>query len=479
MLLGALLENIAYTGTPDLNAEIRYICSNINDVREDSIFVAIKGQHTNAAEYIPLAIHLGAKAIVCGPDAPIILSDFIVVEQPRQALALLCSNFYGRPSDDLHVIGVTGTNGKTTTSYMIRHILANAGKKTGLIGTIEACGGEDCVGMNNTTPEPWELYGIIKKLRDDGCRYLVMEVSSQGLHQHRTDGIRFDQGVFTNFSAEHLDYHQSMEEYLKAKMLLIPQSRNIIANADCSYFNAFSEMASCQFFSIEKQADYQAVDICCELSESRYTFCIKDQHYPVRLSVPGIFNVANSLAALAVCSHYDIDLQEACRCLACFNGVRGRMELLKTDTPYSIMIDFAHTPEGLRQLLTTARQFIRGRMIVVFGCGGDRDKSKRKQMGKIAGELADYSVITSDNPRTEDPDQIIFQIRDGMPDGARYTAITDRTQAIAHALRYAKKDDCVILAGKGHEEYQLINGIKHHYDEREVVRELLQTNCKI
>lgn len=473
MKLGQLLTGIEWQGDVDLDMEISEICSNVNNVREGSLFVAIKGSRTDASVYIPLAFHSGACAVVCALDYRLQKKELIRVAEPRAVLSIMLSNFYGNPASSMRMLGVTGTNGKTTTAYMIRHILANAGVRSGLIGTIEACSGEGCEGMNNTTPEPEELFKLLKKLSADQCESVVMEVSSQGLHQHRVDGIDFDVGVFTNISPEHLDYHKTMDAYLQAKLMLVPKCRRMVVNLDSAYSNVFFPYEQCRYFSLREPAQYFAADVVHTLRGSAYTLHVGNEQYPIRLSVPGLFNVYNSLAAIAACAELGVPLSEMA-CLECFTGVKGRMEFLNVDTPYGVMIDFAHTPESLKQLLICARQFVKGRILVVFGCGGDRDNEKRPVMGQIASEYADMCIVTSDNPRTESPEKIIRQIIAGIDGSKRYKAITDRTQAIRYALRHAKKDDCVILAGKGHETYQLINGVKHHYDEREVVEELLK-----
>ena len=473
MLLSQLLEGIEWQGDIDTNTQVERIRSNINSVDNGTLFVAIKGNRTDASAYIPLALHLGASAVVCGKDYVSNHPKLIKVEDPRSALSVMSSNFYDKPAAHMHMIGVTGTNGKTTTSYMIRHILANAGLKTGLIGTIEACVGDGCEGMNNTTPEPEELFKILKKLKDNHCQSVVMEVSSQGLHQHRVDGIDFDIGVFTNISPEHLDYHKTMDSYLQSKLMLVPKCKKMLVNIDSDFSENFQGFENCRYYSLRNPVQYFASDIVQTLQGSSYTLKHGDDKYLIKLSIPGLFNVYNSLAAISACSEFGIPLSQM-ECLEYFQGVKGRMELVHTDTPYSVMIDFAHTPESLKQLLISTKQFVQGRIIIVFGCGGDRDRTKRPVMGRIASEFADYCIITSDNPRTEQPEKIIQQIVSGIRTTGNYKTITDRTEAIRYALSIAKKDDCVILAGKGHETYQLINGIKHHYDEREIIEDILK-----
>ncbi|MBO5298608.1 MAG: UDP-N-acetylmuramoyl-L-alanyl-D-glutamate--2,6-diaminopimelate ligase [Clostridia bacterium] len=464
------VENIGCSNYID-NIEISDVTSNLSSVRPGSVFVAVKGRNFDGHTVISKAVERGALCVVCQDDT---VTDVctVKVKDSRKALSVLCSNLNGRPSEKLTIIGITGTNGKTTTCHMLHRILSENGIRCGVIGTVESFRENDRGVVVKeqtgfTTPGPEILQPLFRKMYESGCTHVVMEVSSQALDQERVFGMDFSLGIFTNLSVDHLDYHGDMLSYKDAKLKLFYQSKNRLANADSDYSAPFVSMA--KTYSVYGSSDFYAENVCVTVNGCSYDLFCDGKKYPVSLSVTGLFNVYNSLAAISSAIMLGIDAKKAADSVKKFDGVCGRMEKIAVNAPFSVYIDFAHTPDGLLNLLISLRSFVKGKMILVFGCGGDRDRSKRPEMGRIAVGYADHVVITSDNPRSEDPKKIIEDIISGIPESNNYTVECDRKDAIKYALSIAKKDDAVILAGKGHEPYQEIKGVKYPFDEREIV----------
>lgn len=472
MKLQELLRGVAVkSSTAADNQEIREVRYDSRAVQAGDLFVAIRGFATDGHQYISKALEQGAVAIVC-EEAPAGVPA-VVVENARQALAEIAANRFGHPADSMVMLGVTGTNGKTTTTYLVKHMLEDAGHKVGLIGTNQNLIGDEVIETERTTPESYELHALFARMRDAGCTHVIMEVSSHSLVLDRVYGIPFAVGAFTNLTQDHLDFHKTMEEYRKAKAMLFSISEKGVINLDDDAAQAMLADAKCPCltFSCEKDAaDLTAKNIRLHADGVEFVATTKGELARVKLPIPGHFSVENALAALGMVLQIGIPLADAAHSLATATGVKGRVEVVPTDTDYTVLIDYAHTPDGVENVLRAVRGFAKGRVIALFGCGGDRDRTKRPKMGKIAADLADFCVVTSDNPRTEDPKAIIDDILEGMQ-GTKtpMEVIVDRPEAIHWALAHAKKDDVIVLMGKGHETYQEINHVKHHMDEREIV----------
>lgn len=410
-------------------------------------------------------------------------SDVTVIKVPdtREALAILSANWFGNPGDRIKVIGITGTKGKTTTTYMIKSILENAGYKVGLIGTIEAIIGDRHIPSKNTTPESYEIQEDLAAMEKEGITICVMEVSSQGLMLHRVDGMTFEIGIFTNISPDHIgpNEHTSFEEYLHCKSLLFQKCRKGILNIDDPHMNDILKDHTCtvETFGFSEKADFRAEDM--ELFHEKGVMGVNYKvtgkvNFDVKISVPGRFSVYNSLCAIAVCAHFNVETSDMQKAL--LNAkVKGRIEPYPASDRYTVLIDYAHNAMALESLLTTLKEYNPGRIVTIFGCGGNRSKERRFEMGEVSGKLSDFTVITSDNPRFEEPEAIIADIVTGIKktDG-KYVTITDRKEAIKYALSHAEDRDVIVLAGKGHEDYQEIRGKKYHMDERELLAEALQ-----
>ncbi len=476
MHLTKLLKNVEVKNSFS-DYDISEIITDSRKVTEGCVFVCIKGREFDGHSAALEAAEKGAKVIISERQtgAP----NEILVNSTREALAKMSSAFYGEPSKKMKLIGVTGTNGKTSTTHMIKKILEYCGKKTGLIGTVSyMAGGEMLSSASLTTPKPQELHRIFKSMAESGCEYCVMEVSSQALAQGRCIGLEFSAAVFTNLTQDHLDYHGTMENYANAKAKLFSQCKCAVLNKDDGRFefmkNTVLSGDIIGYSKKDNRADYFADNIHLGKAECEYTLYAKGKAHNVRIDIPGEFTVYNSLAAISCCSALGIDTVKCVKALAETGGVPGRAEVLKTDTPYTIIIDYAHSPDAIENILSSVRQFAKGRVIVLFGCGGDRDKTKRPLMAQKAAENADYLIITSDNPRTENPNEIIEDIIPGINGkGTSCAIISDRTQAIDYAIKNAREGDVIVLCGKGHETYQIIGEEKIHYDEREIVKRIL------
>ena len=461
-----------------LETEINEVRYASNKVEAGDLFVAVTGYATDGHKYIPDAVKRGAAVILCERDMPE-GTPWVRVASARQALAQLGANRFDHPARAMQVIGVTGTNGKTSVTYLLKALLESAvGAKVGLIGTICNLIGDEVLPTERTTPESFELQGILAKMRDAGCTHVVMEVSSHALFLHRVGEIPFRVGAFTNLTEDHLDFHGTMENYRRAKGLLFTRCERGVFNLDDPTAEQMMHDASCECYTVgtSQRAALRGTDIDLASDHVALTLREGDETARLRLGIPGRFTVSNALVTVGIARQLGISLQAAVAALSGAKGVKGRIEVVPTpEKDYTVLIDYAHTPDGLENVLRSVRDFCKGRLIVVFGCGGDRDRTKRPIMGHIAEQLADVVIVTSDNPRTEEPMEIIRDILAGME---RKPALVEenRRAAIRQALRYAQKDDIVLLAGKGHETYQILGTQKTHLDEREEVASALWEN---
>ena len=479
MLLHNVLKDIPVLELhADPGAEISGISYDSRSTMPGDLFTAIVGTVSDGHAYISAAAGKGACAVLC-ERAPEIDIPYVLVEDSRFALAIASRNFFGDPAGQMTMIGVTGTNGKTTTTYLIKHILeTQAGAKVGLIGTNCNMIGDETLPTERTTPESYELQKLFREMLDAGCTHVVMEVSSHSLVLERVAGIRFRVGIFTNLTQDHLDFHKDMDDYAAAKALLFKTSDLAVINSDDAYADFMAAQAECPVFRFaveDKAAQLRAQNLVLAPDGVEFDAECGGVGVRIRLGIPGRFSVYNALGVLSCCMALGVSLPRCAAALATAKGVKGRVETVPTDGDYTVLIDYSHTPDALENVLKTVRETSRGRVVAVFGCGGDRDRKKRPIMGRIGTELADFSVITSDNPRTEDPDAIIQEILSGVSaDKEKYIAITDRAAAIEYAIEHHLPGDVIVMAGKGHETYQEINHVKHHMDEREIVAEILE-----
>lgn len=468
MLLKDLLSGTAYEG--DGNIEIKDIVSDSRKVTKGSAFVCIRGYETDGHLYAPKAADNGASVIIAeekvAADCPL-----VIVKNTRKVMALLCSAFYGNPSRKFTLIGITGTNGKTTTTYLIKNILERAGKKVGLIGTNQNMIGDKIIETSRTTPDSFELQALFARMADEGADAVVMEVSSHALYLDRVAYCDFDIGVFTNLTQDHLDFHKTMDAYADAKAILFKMCKKGVVNIDDSYSGRILKDATAEIMTLstKNQADLFAKDIA--LKERGVDFTIDGGEYS--LAIPGEFSVYNALSAIGACRVYGISDDIIAEGLASAHGVKGRAQVVKLNHPATFIIDYAHTPDGVENILKTVKGFAKKRVIVLFGCGGDRDNKKRPIMGEIAEKYADFCIVTSDNPRTENPLEIINQILSGMTKDS-HTVIENRRDAIKYAVENAREGDVVVLAGKGHETYQTIGKENFPFDEEQILFEILK-----
>lgn len=457
----------------DKEIEVTGICYDSRNVKKGDLFVAIEGYKLNGESFINDAVSKGAVCIVSEKEVKCSV-PLIKVSDARVALAEIAHKFYENPASKIKLIGVTGTNGKTTVTHLVHSVLEKCGFKTGLIGTNYILSGDRVIPSTRTTPESLDLVRIISKMVQNGCEYAVMEVSSHSLELKRVHMCNFETGAFTNLTQDHLDFHGTMENYLKAKAKLFDISKNAVINIDDSggRYIMQSLRNPVTTYGIYN-GDVSAIDV--NYTRNGVSFNCEGNHF--NLGIPGKFSVYNALCAISICKTLGISMDKVAKAFGEFKGVKGRMEVVPTDRNFTVIIDYAHTPDGLLNVLKSVRQTENGRIIALFGCGGDRDKSKRAKMGKIAGEYADFCIVTSDNPRTEEPSEIIRDILVGLKDtSAPYVVVENRRDAIEYALMHAEDNDVIILAGKGHEDYQELNGQKIHFDEREIVAEILSQN---
>lgn len=483
MKLAQLLERLEYealTGSSDI--EITSLINDSRKVEKGSVFVCITGAVSDGHAYVQEVYEKGAAAVIVEKNVEMPEGLTVIrVSDTRYALALMSAAYFDYPAEKLKVIGITGTKGKTTTTYMVRSILEGVGHKVGLIGTIEAIIGDETIPANNTTPESYTIQQYFARMVKAGCDSVVMEVSSQGLMLHRTAGIPFEIGIFTNLGEDHIgpNEHKDFEDYKRCKGLLFKQCKTGIANVDDPWYEDVFKEATCktETFGFNKNADLRAVNVE-HISKPGYLgvkyHVAGLMDFDVEIDIPGEFSVYNSLTAIAVCRHFQVpegNIKSALKVAK----VKGRIEMVKVSDDFTLMIDYAHNAMSLESLLHTLRDYHPERIVTVFGCGGNRSKTRRYEMGEVAGRLSDFTIITSDNPRFEEPQAIIDDIIVGMErtDGA-YISICDRKEAIKYAIANGKPGDVIILAGKGHETYQEIKGVKYDMDERVLIQEVLE-----
>ena len=482
MLLKSLLEGLEYTlvqGSPD--EEITSLVYDSRKAGKGSLFICIPGAVVDGHSYIPDVIEKGTTVLLT--EHPVDVPEYVTVVQTpdnRYAMAFISAAWFGHPARQLTTIGITGTKGKTTTTYMIRSILEEAGRRVGLIGTIEAIIGDKHIHAENTTPESYMVQQYFREMVDAGCDTVVMEVSSQALMLHRTQGFVFDYGIFTNIEPDHIgpNEHRDFDHYLSCKRLLLGQCRVGIVNRDDPHYESIIQGHTCDLetYGFSEKADLRAEDAALtgsggSLGISYHVRGLMD--FPVQVDIPGIFSIYNSLTAIALCRHFQVPVSQIRDALAKAK-VKGRIEMVRVSDDFTLMIDYAHNAMALKSLLTTLREYHPHRLVCLFGCGGNRARSRRFEMGEVSGRLADLTIITSDNPRNEDPMDIIEDIKTGMAktDG-KYVEIPDRREAIAYAIHHGEPGDIIVLAGKGHEDYQEIKGKKYPMDERVIIAEIL------
>ncbi len=477
MKLTELLRDVEVTElrAPE-DMELTDVCYDSRRAAPGAAFVAVRGYETDGHKYIPDAVANGASLVIC-EEAPAAETPYVLVKDSRRAMAVTAANFFGRPAEELTVIGVTGTNGKTTTTNLVRSLLMTVtGEKVGLLGTNENIVGDKVYPAVNTTPESRDIMAYFREMADAGCRYAVMEVSSHSLCLGRVCCVPFAVGCFTNLSQDHLDFHKTMDAYLEAKKLIFAQSKAAAVNRDDPASEKILPELKlpCVSFGLGEGAGLRAEDVRLLPDRVEFTACYRGERAPACLHIPGKFSVYNALAALSCCLALGLPLKALAAALAECKSVKGRMEVVPTGRDFTLLIDYAVTPDALDNMLRTVRDTAAGRVGVLFGCGGDRDRTKRPKMARVVGSLADYVIVTSDNPRTEDPEAIIAEILPGFEglDTPR-VVIPDRREAIRWGIEHARPGDTLVLAGKGHETYQIVGKTKHHMDEREIAAEVL------
>ncbi|MDF2672032.1 MAG: UDP-N-acetylmuramoyl-L-alanyl-D-glutamate--2,6-diaminopimelate ligase [Clostridiales bacterium] len=478
MQISELLHNVNVIKIEGNNREISELSYNTATVGKDSLFFCIPGIKTDGHLFANNAINSGASALVISKEVDASGDvTLIKVEDTRKAMAQISSNFYGNPSNSMSIVGITGTNGKTTSSFMLKSILNESGIKTGLMGTIYNIFDDEVEVAKRTTPESMDLQKKLSRMHHKGVEECIMEVSSHSLALDRVFGIKFKVGIFTNLTQDHLDFHLNMENYFRAKMKLFESCENAVINIDDEYGKRISEEVQCNIitYGIEKKADVFAEDVIISGEGTSFTLGYKNEIHPVNLHLPGKFNVYNALGCAATAIALGIPLNFIVKGLEALEKVPGRSEKINSKRGFTIVIDYAHSPDGILNILKTAREYTNNRLITLFGCGGDRDKSKRPLMGKAAGSLSDFCIVTSDNPRTEEPMDIINDILPGIDQtNCSYVIIKDRKKAIENALKMGQPGDVIVIAGKGHETYQVLKSETIHFDEREIVHELLK-----
>lgn len=480
MTLSKLLENTKISNIQgNIDIKVSGIAFNSREVKPGDVFVCITGFKTDGHIYAQDALERGAVAVVAERELEDTAATVVIVENTRLALANMAAIYYDHPYKKFRLIGITGTNGKTTTTYLVKAVLENCGEKVGLIGTNQNMIGTTVIPSHHTTPDSLELMRLFDRMAQEEVDTVVMEVSSHSLALDRVAACGFDIGAFTNITQDHLDFHETMENYIAAKAQLFKMCRTGVLNMDDPAYEKMCASCDCDVLSyttadggnltarnIDYRADGVGFDLCTDKKSVR-----------IELAIPGKFSVYNALTAAGCCVAAGLSVEKIAKGLKSASGVKGRIEVVKTDTDYTVIIDYAHTPDGLVNILNAIRGFAKGRIVTLFGCGGDRDKTKRPQMGRIAGELSDFCIVTSDNPRSEEPLSIIEDILVGMQEtNCEYTVIENRFDAIEFALDNAKADDIILLAGKGHEPYQILKDRTIVFDEREIVLKLIDSS---
>ena len=461
----------------DLDMQITGIAYDSRKVKPGDLFVAVTGFAADGNRFIPMAMEKGAAAVITTKSVEGVPT--VQVRSDRLALSQISANFYGNPARSMTLIGVTGTNGKTSTTLLLKHVLETVqGAKVGLIGTMENLIGQTVLPSERTTPESLDLQALFARMRDEGCSHVIMEVSSHAIALDRVGGLNYQVAAFTNLTEDHLDFHKTMEEYAAVKARLFSRCQKAVINRDDSWAEYMAKKADCPVLttSAKTAAGLYARDIRLLSDGVCFTAVSDTEKANVSLPIPGKFTVHNALSVLGIALQLGIGLQNAAQALKTAKGVKGRVEVVPTPgKPYTVLIDYAHTPDGLENVLSSVRGFCKGRLIALFGCGGDRDPMKRPIMGKIGTELSDIAILTSDNPRTEEPGAILQDILKGVDvEKTNPVVLENRPQAIRYAMDIAQKDDIIVLAGKGHETYQEINGVKYPMDERLIVKEYLE-----
>ncbi len=475
MKLYKLIENIAETNLPDM--EISSVTDNTKKVQKDSIFVCVKGGSFDGHDAAKEMLEKGAAVVITERDLG--LGDKqIITDNSRKFYGKLCAAWFDHPEKKIKIIGVTGTNGKTTITNVIKNILMSYGIKTGLIGTIRNEIGNEPVHTDNTTPMAFDYMQLLDKMVKADCKYAVMEVSSFGLVQNRIGPTHFNIGVFTNLTQDHLDYHKTMENYYQAKKMMFDECDFALVNIDDDYGKRLLSEICCPkaSYGSSQEADYYSDAAKIKADGTSFWYCFDGKSKLVNMKMTGMFNVSNVTAAITVCMKAGIPLEHILETIADYNGVKGRCEIIPTGRDFTVICDYAHTPDAIENILQSVKQYTEGRLICLFGCGGNRDAKKRPLMAKAAAKYADRLIITSDNPRDEIPEAIIDDILAGLKDSRiPFDVVVDRTEAIYHSLKIARKGDIIVLAGKGHEDYQVLPGNEHiHFDEREIVSEGLK-----
>lgn len=482
--LEVLLKGLTYDIIAgSIDTQIQDVVNDSRKVQKGSLFICIEGANFDGHDMIPQVLEAGASCVVVKKDVEIpegFEVTVVKVADTRYAMAFISANYFGNPAEKLTVIGITGTKGKTTTTYLVKSILEQAGHKVGLVGTIEVIIGDTHIHANNTTPESLMLQEYFAQMVEAGCDTVVMEVSSQGLMLHRTQGFVFDYGIFTNLEPDHIgpNEHKDLEDYMACKGLLFKQCKVGIVNGDDKHWKTVLEGHTCKLetYGLSEDVDIRGEEITLEKEKGSLgvSFQVKGlMDFQAKIATPGKFSVYNALTAIAICRHFNVPVDKIKEALLKAH-VKGRIEMVKVSDDFTLMIDYAHNAMALESLLKTLREYEPNRLISLFGCGGNRSKLRRYEMGEISGKLADLTIITSDNPRFEEPQDIIDDIKIGMAktDG-KFVEICDRKEAIAYAIAHGEPGDIIVLAGKGHEDYQEIKGVKYPMDERDLIRDIL------
>ena len=477
MKLSKLLQNVKVEKIiKNADVEVLDVCIDSNVVVNGSVFICIKGGNFDGHQFVKQAEKYGAVAVVCEREVQTSLTQ-IIVKNTRKIMGILASNFYNNPEKELKLIGVTGTNGKTSTAHLISKVLNSSGINTGVIGTLGTFYNEIEIEANLTTPDPIVLYRIFRDMVDKGVKIAVMEISAHATYLDKLEGLSFDCGIFTNFTQDHLDFFENMENYAKAKknFFLKNKIKNVILNVDDDLgIDISKSVESCITYGIENPADVFAIDIEHLKNQTSFVVNLFDEVFITKTKLKGRFNVYNYLACATACCIMGVKPKNIVTCLEKVPYVTGRLEPVY-EGEFDIYVDYAHTPDGLRKSLTAIKQITRKRLICVFGCGGNRDSDKREKMGEISAELADFTVITSDNPRFEEPMEIIWQIEKGLLKISKnYIIVQEREQAIEYAINVAKKGDVLLIAGKGSEKYQEVFGIKKPYNDKDTDENILR-----
>lgn len=474
MRLYELLDGKASTGLE--NIEIKGLTDDTRKVKEGFLFVCVKGGNFDGHSAAADMLEKGAAAVIAERDLDL-GNKQIIVQNSREFYGQLCAAWFGHPEKKMRFIGVTGTNGKTTITNVIKKLLTEKGHKVGLIGTIQNEIGDSVIHTDNTTPMVYDLMRLYARMAEEGCDYVVMEVSSFGLVQYRIGPTYFETAIFTNLTQDHLDYHGNMENYYQAKRMLFDRCGYAVVNIDDEYGKRLYNEIECEksSYSCCGRGDFYADAIKLRADGTSFWLCCGEKSYQLNLLMTGTFNVANVTAAVAACLRAGLPMEEMIAVLEKYTGVRGRCEIIPTGRDFTVICDYAHTPDAVENILSSVKEYTTGRLMCLFGCGGNRDRTKRPKMAAAAAKYADLIIVTSDNPRDEDPEEIIAEILTGLEGkNVPYEVVVDRKAAILKGMQLAKKGDVLVLAGKGHEDYQILAGGKHiHMDEREIVKECL------